>query len=171
LNLEIINAKQTPLEDFDIRHIAEIECNAEVKKWLTIHVEHDVEKEYQEYKRFFRDLSRNPNVEVLIAKCDGLVVGFIVLWKLRFFIKPTASIGISVHPDYWRKGIATQLMKSAIEISKEKGFQRLEIETLAENVAMRRLADKLGFKLETVKKNSIKKNGSYHDEVIYYLLL
>ncbi|MEM2110600.1 MAG: GNAT family N-acetyltransferase [Candidatus Bathyarchaeia archaeon] len=171
MSLEIINAKQISPEDFDIRRIAEIECNPEVKKWLTIHVEHDVEKEYQEYKRFFRELPLNPDVEVLIAKYDGQVAGFIVLWKLGIGMKPTASIGISVHPDYWKKGIATQLMKSAIEISREKGFQRLEIETMAENMAMRRVAEKLGFKLETVRKNSIKKNGSYHDEVVYYLLL
>lgn len=82
-----------------------------------------------------------------------------------------ASVGISVHPDYWGKGIAARLIKSAIELAKEKGFKRLEIETLAENAAMRHVAEKLGFKLESLRKNRIKKDGSYRDEAAYFLLL
>jgi len=48
---------------------------------------------------------------------------------------------------------------------------RLEIETLSENTAMRHVAEKLGFKIESIRKNRIQKNGSYHDEAAYFLLL
>lgn len=69
------------------------------------------------------------------------------------------------------KGVATHLIRSAVELAREKGFKRLEVETLAENVAMRRAAEKLGFKYEGLRVKRIWKDGAYHDEVSYYLLV
>ena len=82
-----------------------------------------------------------------------------------------ASIGISVHPYYWGKGVATQLVKFGIEMSRAKGLERLEVETLSNNVGMRRVAEGLGFKLESVREKRVQKNGSYFDEVLYVMLL
>ena len=82
-----------------------------------------------------------------------------------------ASIGVSVHPNYWGNGIVTQLIKSAIKLAKEKGLKRLEIEALAENAAMRHVAEKFGFKLESLRKNRIRKDETYHDEASYSLLI
>jgi len=171
LGLEIFNAKQIPLKDEDIRFIVEIECHPKVREWLIEYVDGDVEKEFQAYKRFFTNLPENTRAEILVGKYDGCVVGFLGLWKLGRYMEHVASLGVSVHPNYWEMGIATQLIRSAIGLAKEKGFKRLEIETLSENTAMRHVAEKLGFKFESVRKNRIQKNGSYHDEVSYFLLL
>jgi RimJ/RimL family protein N-acetyltransferase len=171
LGLEIINAKQVRLKDDEIKQIVEIESHRDVRQWLIIDVGDDFEIEFQGYRQFFNQLKENRDAEVLVAKYDGRIAGFLVLWRLEKFMEHVASVGISVHPDSWGKGVATSLMESAIKLAREKGFKRLEIETLAENKGMRRTAEKMGFKYEGVRVNRILKSGAYHDEVLYYLLL
>jgi RimJ/RimL family protein N-acetyltransferase len=168
---EIINAKQTSLSDDEIKSIVEIDAHPNVKQWLIIYVDEDFEKEFQSYKQFFKNLPEESDAEVLVAKYDGNIAGFLVLWRLEDYMKHVASVGISVHPNFWGKGIANSLMNAAINLAEEKGYKRLEVETLAENVAMRRTAEKAGFKLEGTRTKRVFKNGSYHDEVAYYLLL
>ena len=171
MGLEILNAKETPLKDDDVRSIVEIERHPKVREWLTEYVDPDPEKEFQAYRKFFRSLPRNKRVEILIARYDGGVAGFLALWRRGIYMEHVASIGISVHPDYRGKGIAAQLVKSAIALARAKGFKRLEIETLAENTPMRRVAERLGFKLECVRSDRFYKDGSYRDEACYFLLL
>jgi RimJ/RimL family protein N-acetyltransferase len=171
LRLVIFNARQTPPTEDEIRTIVEIEYRPEVQKWLTEYTDPDPQKELQSYQKFFRKLPKNRRVEVLIAKSDGRLVGFLALWRLGRYMEHIASLGLSVHPDYWGAGIASKLIESAIETAKEKGFKRIEIETLAENTAMRRVAEKKGFELECVRKKRIRKDGAYHDESAYALSL
>ena len=109
--------------------------------------------------------------DILVAKINEQVVGFLGLWRLGVNMEHVASIGVSVHPDYQRKGIATSLIKSAIELAREKEIRRLEVETLLENTPMRSIAEKLGFKLESLRKSRVRKGELYHDEVAYFLLL
>ncbi len=62
-------------------------------------------------------------------------------------------------------------MKTAVVHAKKEGVSRLEIETLSKNAGMRCLAKKSGFKLERIRKKRIFKDGKYHDEATYYMLL
>ncbi len=171
MNPEIIDAKKVTISDYEIRQIAEIEQHPDVKKWLVIHVEDDVEKEFLGYKHFFKDLHRESEVEVLISRYDERIAGFLMLWRLEEYMEHVASVGISVHPNYWGKGVATQLINSAIELARKRGLKRLEIETIAGNLGMRRAAEKAGFKFESLRPKRLFKNGTYHDEATYYLLL
>lgn len=170
MKLEIINAKISPLRDEEIKEIVNIERHPLVKKWLVEYADEELEKEIEEYKRFFSDLQGNNRVDVLVAKINGRVAGFLALWRMDDYGQ-IASIGISVHPDYWGKGIATNLVRESIKLAKERGIRRLIIETLEENSAMRHVAEKLGFKLEEVRKRKIFKDGDYHNEVVYSLQL
>ncbi|MEM1506940.1 MAG: GNAT family protein [Candidatus Bathyarchaeia archaeon] len=170
MKLEIINAKISPLRDEEIKEIVNIERHPLVKKWLVEYADEELEKEIEEYKRFFSDLQGNNRVDVLVAKINGCVAGFLALWRMDDDGQ-IASIGISVHPDYWGKGIATNLVRESIRLAKERGIRRLIIETLEENSAMRHVAEKLGFKLEEVRKRKIFKDGDYHNEVVYSLHL
>jgi len=171
LKPEIINAKQTKLKVKDIKAIAEIECHEKVRGWLIIRVENDVEREYLSYRRFFRNLPKNRRAEILVAKQDDRVAGFLGLWRLGGYMDHVAAIGVSVHPDFWGKKIATRLIKAAIKLAKKNGLLRLEIETRSDNTAMRHVAEKSGFKLEKLRRKRIRKNGAFFDEASYYLLL
>jgi len=170
LKLEIINAKLNPLKDEDVRAIVDIERHPAVRKWLVEYADEEYEKELEEYRRFFSELKGNDRVEVLVARIEDRIVGFLALWRMDD-AEQTTSIGISVHPDYWGRGIATNLIREAVKLAREKGVKKLIIETLEENSAMKHVAEKLGFKLETVRKGKIFKDGTYHDEDVYLLRL
>lgn len=169
--LKIINAKLNPLSDEDVRAIVEIEQHPAVKMWLTEYGDEDFETMLNGYRKFFQELANNDRVEVLIAKIRDQVVGFLALWRMKEYDEHTRSIGISVHPDHWGKGIATALIKESIELAKRMGVRRIIIETLKENYAMRHVAENAGFKMETISEKKIHKNGKYYDEISYSLNL
>ena len=168
---EIINVKLNPLRDEDIKAIVEIEMHPAVRKWLIDYTSESFERELEEYKKFFDEIKGDDRVEVLVAKVDGCVAGFLALWRMNEYTEHVRSIGISVHPDCWGRGIASALIKESIKLAREMGVKKLVIETLEENNAMKHVAEKLGFKLETVRKGKIFKDGSYHDEDVYTLQL
>jgi RimJ/RimL family protein N-acetyltransferase len=62
-------------------------------------------------------------------------------------------------------------LKTAVKKAMEKGFLRLEVETLASNKAMIRIAEKAGFKIEGITKMRINKDGKYEDEVLMGIVL
>ncbi len=169
MRFEIINAKQTPLRDEDVKSIVEIERHPMVKKWLIDYADEDFEKELEEYRKFFMDLQNNNLADVLIAKHEGRTIGFLALWRINEESGKAASIGISVHPNYWGKGVATSLVKESIKLAKGRGIRKLIIETLEENSAMKHVAEKAGFKLEGVRR--ILKDGTYYSEDVYVLNL
>lgn len=171
VSLEILDAKQTPLTDMDVASIVEIECHPKVQEWLYDYVISNSKKELQDYQEFFKKLPKNRQADILVAKYKGKVIGFLALWRLGAYTKHVATIGVSVHPRYWGKGVATRLIKSAIEFARQKEIERLEVETLSENNPMRRVIEKVGFELESIRKRRIKKDGLYHDEATYFLLL
>ncbi|MDQ1280569.1 MAG: hypothetical protein QG670_1832 [Thermoproteota archaeon] len=169
--LEILNAKQAPLTDMEVASIVEIECHPKVQKWLYDYAFSSSKKELHDYQVFFKRLPKNRKVDILVAKSDGKIIGFLALWGLGVYMKHVATIGVSVHPHYWGKGVATRLIKSAIELARQKGIERLEVETLSENNPMRHVIEKVGFELESIRERRIKKDGLNHDEAVYFLLL
>jgi len=170
-DLQILNAKQIHLSEEDVKSIVEIECHPKVQEWLYEYVNPGIKKEFKDYKEFFKGLPKNRKADILIARYEGFLVGFVAMWRLGEYMEHVASIGISVHPHYWGKGFATQLINATIELARKKKLKRLEVETLSENTPMRYVVEKQGFKLESLRKNRIKKGEQYHDGAVYSLLL
>ncbi len=170
--LRILNAKERMLSEDDIRATAEIEIHPEIRRWDTdIHTD-DVEENYRLFKRFFEKLSKNEDQEALIAKIDdGAVVGFLGIHRLSKRMRHVGDVGIMIHPDYQQRGIGTKLLKAAIRLARMKGYKRLEADTLATNLTMRRIAQKAGFKLEGVRKMRIRKDDQYLDEALMAMVL
>ena len=75
-----------------------------------------------------------------------------------------------VHPDFQRGGIGTELLRACLSLAGRRGFKRLEADTLANNKAMRRILEKVGFKLEGVRPMRFKRNEEYLDEACYGIL-
>lgn len=169
--MKILNAKESVLNEDDIRAIAEIEIHPETRKWDTdIHTE-DVKENYRLFTKFFEELPENRNQEVLIAKIDDSVVGFLGIHRKSKRMIHVGEVGIMIHPKYQGKGIGTKLLKAAIRLARKKGYRRLEADTLATNMAMRRIAQKAGFKLEGIRKMRIRKNNQYLDEALLAIIL
>jgi ribosomal-protein-alanine N-acetyltransferase len=173
MTLRIIDAKKGKLTDADIWMLAEIEEHPEIAKWDSPTFKGDMEKAYNGFKEFMEKLPQTDD-EFLIAKLDGKIVGFVGIHRFRGEMgemKHVGEIGIAAHPDFQKRGVGAKLLVTCLALAKERRFARLEADTLANNIAMRRLVEKVGFKLEGIRQKRFKKNGEYFDEACYAVLL
>jgi ribosomal protein S18 acetylase RimI-like enzyme len=60
---------------------------------------------------------------------------------------------LAVHPEYRRHGVASQLLVSCEQVSREWGFDHLYLHVLENNYQARQLYFKLGYKVHTVESN------------------
>ena len=90
-----------------------------------------------------------------------------------YFFKPEhkkAEIGFWIFPEYWNKGIVTEVLKTVIKhCQQEIGIHRLEASVEDGNLSSRVL-EKLGFAFEGRMKECEIKNGRFIDILIYALI-
>jgi len=106
--------------------------------------------------------------------CLGLIDGEIAV---EFFVMPVAGtrvrfahrskFGLVVLKKYWGIGIGRIAVTKCIELSKQLGYEQLELNTCVENKAGISLYESLGFKIYGSLKNAMKyEDGSYADEYL-----
>ena len=107
----------------------------------------------------------------IVAKLDGVPVGFLGIYRHGPPRTHVGDVGIAVHPDHWRKGIGTEMMKMGTDHAKKIGFVRLEADTLLKNWGMRRLAEMFGFEQEGIREKYVNMYGTLEDIVLQALIL
>ena len=81
------------------------------------------------------------------------------------------NIGYWVCSSHTGKGIAASAVKMVAHFGfTEVGFTRLEIVVLTENLASRRVAEKVGAKLECIARNRLTGWGKSYDAAVYSLI-
>ncbi|MEW9501797.1 GNAT family N-acetyltransferase [Jeotgalibacillus marinus] len=88
------------------------------------------------------------------------IVGFIFLSKgSRQRVSHVVNIGMGVKRENWSQGIGTILLNTGIEwAQKNSGIKKLALGVFSNNPRAIKLYEKLGFKVEGVKKDEIKLN-------------
>jgi ribosomal-protein-serine acetyltransferase len=119
------------------------------------------------------------NAEQEINQQEGLVVGIFHHGKIIGTIGMhewnhqvnLAQVGYWLNPDYERKGIATMAVSAFVNyLFTRVGLNKLEIRFVADNSRSAKLADRLGFKVEGVIRESCVMNGLVKDMVVTGLL-
>jgi len=91
---------------------------------------------------------------------EGSIVGNITVHRRYKGWKGWFVSNLAVHPDHRRQGIAHHLMTEGVELARKKGAQRLSLEVRADNLAAKKLYEKLGFtKVGSVSKMRLEKVG------------
>jgi len=171
LPLHIVDVKKCPLKDEEVWMLAGIETHPKVLEWDTdIHTKNR-SRMYRLFKRFLEKLPSDKNQIFLVGRLNGRVIGFIGIHRKSKRMKHVGIVGITIHPDYWCKNFGTELLKVGVEHAKKKRFLRLEANTLAKNKAMIRIAEKVGFKLEGMRRMRIKMDEGYEDEALLGMIL
>ncbi|UCD40201.1 MAG: GNAT family N-acetyltransferase [Candidatus Bathyarchaeota archaeon] len=171
MSFQIVNAKKHHLDNKAVRTLAEIVTHPKVMELdVDIHTKDPTEMNVS-FKGFLERLPNDQRQLFLVGKLDDEVIGFLGIYRKSKRMTHIGVVGINVHPDYWMRGFGTLLLKAGIELARNEGFIRLEADTLAKNKAMRKLAEKFGFKLEGVRKMKFNMNGRYEDEALLALLL
>ena len=86
----------------------------------------------------------------LVAVDDDRVMGYI---GSQTSIDETDVMNVAVHPDFRRRGIAEELIKTLVAELKKKGSHALMLEVRASNASAIALYEKLGFLQVGCRKN------------------
>lgn len=106
----------------------------------------------------------------IILKESGELVGTIGIhnWNKRV---GRAEIGYELHPDHWRKGIATEAVHAVLSHSfNELGIFRMGAVVFPENVGSLGMLEKIGFQKEGLLRAYLHQGGRSHDSFMLSLL-
>ncbi|MFF8191629.1 GNAT family N-acetyltransferase [Streptomyces bobili] len=106
----------------------------------------------------------------LVELDGGTLVGTAVLWGIDTHNR-TAHIGLGLLPTARGKGYGTDAVAALCHYGfVVRGLHRLQIETLSDNAAMLRSAERNGFVREGVLRSSAWVMGEFLDEILLGLL-
>lgn len=94
------------------------------------------------------DLGKIPDLS-FVAEVNGEVQGFL-LARRAYFGEPFTEVGLiqilGVDPDYWRQGIASQLVNALVETSQAKKLNAVRIMVDESDNQLQALFSHMGFK-------------------------
>ncbi|MHA6761857.1 GNAT family N-acetyltransferase [Streptacidiphilus sp. PAMC 29251] len=98
------------------------------------------------------------------------LAGEAVLWGIDTHNR-TAHLGLSLRPGFRNRGFGADVVSVLCDYGFTiRGLQRLQIETLADNIAMKHAALRNGFTLEGTLRRAAWVNGAFADEVVFGVL-
>ena len=81
------------------------------------------------------------------------------------------ELGFWIFPQYWNKGIATEVLKAVIDYcQQQKDIHRLEAFVEEGNAASSKVLEKVGFIYEGTMRDCEIKNGKFVSLLIYALV-
>jgi L-phenylalanine/L-methionine N-acetyltransferase len=105
---------------------------------------------------------------------NGQTVGMFKLYAHTYRAAHIGYLGgLAVHPDFSGQGFGAKMMTEILDLSKEKGFLRIELSTATTNTRAIALYEKLGFEREGVLKKytHLKSENRFLDELMMSYLL
>jgi RimJ/RimL family protein N-acetyltransferase len=106
----------------------------------------------------------------VVELTGGELAGEALLWGINLHSR-AAHVGISLRPLFRGQGLATDTVRVLCRYGYAvRGLHRLQIDTLADNVAMIAAAAGAGFTREGILRDAAWVNGEFADEVILGLL-
>jgi RimJ/RimL family protein N-acetyltransferase len=146
----------------------------EVHEWLTMGP-----AGYEEYRARFLDAGRLSTT--LVVEHDGIVVGDLMLkvgdaWAQAEVAdlarEVQAELGWCLDPEWSGQGLATEAVEALLRICfTELGLRRVTASCFADNVASRRLMERVGMRREVhARQESLHRSGAWLDGMGYALL-
>lgn len=101
----------------------------------------------------------------LVAEIEGRVVGVGTLHLIRSPRRShAAGLGMSVHPDFWSRGVGTALLQAIVDLADNwLNISRLELTVFIDNAAAIHVYEKAGFRIEGTHRAYVFRDGEYVD--------
>jgi len=89
-------------------------------------------------------------------------------WEKEHF---KAEVGFEVHPDYWRQGVMSEVLRPTLKYGfEEMSLNRIEAFCDPENTASKKCLEKAGFMFEGVLRKAAFEKGIFCDAAVCSLL-
>ncbi len=124
-----------------------------------------------QYAELMDDYEQHKNRLMLELKGQNKVIGFVSFWKDDRRQVPAKELVYQLHPDYQRKGYATEAVGAVIRyLFAETDAQLINAKAVTQNAASQALLRKLGFTREgIIRKGSFYPPVGVVDLVSFYL--
>lgn len=119
------------------------------------------------FVRFERRQRRRLEAVPLVMEIDGELVGRIVLAGLVWGAQRSGTIGYWVTQERAGQGLAPTAAAMVAEYGFALGLHRLEIAIRPENSASLRVARKLGFTEEGIRRSHLYIDGAWRDHLVF----
>ncbi|MFZ1291460.1 MAG: GNAT family N-acetyltransferase [Melioribacteraceae bacterium] len=170
-NIETKNLVLASFTIQDAKEIFKIRSDDRVTKYLDRDNHKTVDESQTMIEKIIHSYEDKSGINWIIReKALFEVVGYIGYWNLiRENVR--AEIGYALKPEYWEKGIMSEVLLKIIEF----GFKEFSLHSIMGNVNPQnkrsiRLLEKFGFKKEAHFREDYLYNGKYLDSEIYCLL-
>lgn len=104
---------------------------------------------------FLYEILRNDFSKNYVLEDDGCIVGYIGVWIMYEQAQITT---IGVDPNYQRRGLGRELMKTVMDIAMEYGCEMMSLEVRVSNHKAISLYESLGFQNVSIRKDYYKDN-------------
>lgn len=103
-----------------------------------------------------------------VVTYDGTFTGQLTVGNIVWGSARTAQVGYWIDEDFAGLGIIPTALAMAVDhCFFEVGLHRIEATIRPENVASRRVADKLGFREEGIRRRCLHVDGGWRDHICY----
>ena len=123
----------------------------------------------QQYE-WFKGLKDSKDIRFIVADDDDNALGTCIICEVDNNNK-NCEIGIKLARSAQGKGIGTEAIKRAVDYAfRHLNMHRIYARILEDNIASRKLFEKIGFVFEGKQRQAVFKNGKYNDLCLYGLL-
>lgn len=106
----------------------------------------------------------------VVELATGTLAGEAGLWSIDSHNR-SAHLGLALRPDFRGKGFGTDIVRVLCHYGfVVLGLHRLQVDTLSDNYAMLKAAERVGFRRESVFRQASWVMGVFADEVVLGLL-
>lgn len=124
-------------------------------------------------KSLIEQFAGSPRAILLVAEVDGKVVAELTMRCIspRRALQHVASLGMSVHSAYRRRGIGRALLEHGLQWAQGIGITRVELYVFADNAPAIALYEASGFSHEGRRRNFVRFGDRYVDDLVMARLL
>jgi RimJ/RimL family protein N-acetyltransferase len=103
----------------------------------------------------------------LLAERDERIIGDATLHRLGGWMRHVGEIRVATDPFYRRRGLASILAREIFYVALQAGLDKMVAQMAADQVAARKVFEKLGFQVEARFANHIQDaHGGKHDLIV-----
>jgi RimJ/RimL family protein N-acetyltransferase len=147
VEIEIVSTADRTVTDDEVRGFHELISEPEQRRWDPGDEALDLPAVFS----FFREvLPERPHQAVFLARAEGVVVGMAALFVHKEDLEnKEAKVGFGVKTGWMGRGVARELVRTALAHAEARGLERVRAEVFPHNLRAIRLLNAAGFTIVT----------------------